>query len=352
MADRVPLENPGADRAALIEALNDLGFSPNRASDESPYAVDVYGSGALTGRTSGAFNSTDSNNEPGLERYALTAGSYGGGTGDGSVPGTTYASGHFAIKQDWFNTTREGQTCGLNVVSRGGYHGTGQEQAKYGLPYNPSGDQTTYLGNGVVSSYKSQGAAFEAVQFFHPNGNAAHPDVRGINVQLAPMRQLDVNGNVANPGIGVAVGALEGQMGAAYAAGNSGDGRWSHVIQFSLNDGVAPFVPYEVLATGETRVRGDATGTAASARHTLMNGNFYEFRLGDGTITNRFDSLGRVYVGTTLALAAPVAGKGVAQGTARVGDWNTEDAGIDLVQLKRIVKTLWDASIAKQFISA
>lgn len=310
-----------------------------RITGLSPYNADVYGSGGITGKTSNALKSTDGTDLYGLERYAFTAGSYGAGTGDGSVPGTTFASGHFSIKQGWTNSAREAQTCGINVVTRGGYDGPGTNVAKYGLPYNPSGDQTGVIVNGVQASYRSQGAVLEGVQFFAPGGNFASPDLKAINVQLAPMRQKDVNGDLANPGIGCAVTATIGDLGYAYTAGSTANGSWAGYLQFYRWDG--DYVPFQVDKAGSIYMRSGGGGAAAVERRLVMNGPELEVRDGAGVVRNKFDQFGSFYIGTTKALSVPVTGFEDTTGTRSKSAWNSDT--ISHADLAQKVAAMWAA---------
>lgn len=67
------------------------------------------------------FRYADATNHVGKEGYTVFVESRPKGSTDGTVPGSDFGLGISVLKQNWTNSSVEGQNCGVNIVTRGGY---------------------------------------------------------------------------------------------------------------------------------------------------------------------------------------------------------------------------------------
>lgn len=226
----------------------------------SPISTDAYNIGGNSGQSAFVVTNSDATTTLGKERYGLVGAYTGPGTGDWSVPGSSFGVGAFNIKKDWTTTTVPGQTIGINVTARGGYFGSDYNVPKPGWTYNPSADTTGVIINSVQASPYGQNAVLEGVAYFAQGGAfSGAGNVHGMNVQLGTMQQLNADGSVANPGIGVAVSAKAGTLGYAFVANNTAragsyeytPGKWSGFARYFVDDGTrTPFDAFRVDADG------------------------------------------------------------------------------------------------------
>lgn len=201
------------------------------------YVTNEYTPTGAEGFTSHQFTSENTLPLTGKERYTMFIGNYDVGTGDGTVPASTYGLGISALKDNWQSTTVQGQMHGLSIVNRGGFHGTNPNP---GGSYNP-GDSAALVMNSLGSSNQSFVANMEGVSIYANGGAYAYnpsDPVRQIRFQMGGIRALD------NPGIGLLLSAEAGPLGAAIQIQNNialpvGAGTWqkafSYVPTFATN---------------------------------------------------------------------------------------------------------------------
>lgn len=238
---------------------------PNNINAALP--VEAYEVGVITGNAVHRIISTvisDSSEE----KYTLFVGAYDDGSGDGTVPGSSYALGVSSIKTNWETSTHQGQYHGISVVTRGGFHGTDPNQN-----YNP-GDTTAIVTNTFVSSAQSYSAGIEGVSGYCRDGdyvpNTLDP-VRQIRFQIGPVRTKD------NPGIGYLVSADAGPLGAAFQAQNRvdltvGPGSWQNFLRYVVNFGQGPWEAFKVNQQGWLVLSNTPTSSAPLKTKTIRVG--------------------------------------------------------------------------------
>lgn len=74
-------------------------------------------------RSAKLYRYSDATNHIGKEGYTLFVESRPKGSTDGTVPGSDFGFGVSILKQNWQSTQVQGQNCGINVVTRGGFFG-------------------------------------------------------------------------------------------------------------------------------------------------------------------------------------------------------------------------------------
>jgi hypothetical protein len=206
-----------------------------------------------TGQSYKTFRAADNTGHTGLENYCVFVDSHPFGSGDGTVPGSDFALGVAAIKQNWESTSVQGQVCGINVVTRSGYTG-----ATVSPNYSP-GDTTALITNSVQASQKCYTAILEGFSAYYNGGNVVASDAQAIRVQLAPIRNDQ----------GIASGAVvigsQGSLGPAYIAQTGGTATWSSVLQY---DDAILGLTFDIPVSGRVpRIRlFDGSGGAKSLR--------------------------------------------------------------------------------------
>ncbi|MGU3661121.1 hypothetical protein [Methylobacterium fujisawaense] len=281
-------------------------------ASSSPYDTDVYDSGRGTGKAAFTAISRDTTPIFGKELYGAWLGYLGPGSGDPSVIGSSFGAGVTNNKTNWFSTTNPGQTIGLHITTRGGYHGdqnTGASQETYDLfgGYYPGGDVTNIIINSVQSSPYAQQAAAEWSIHFAQNGRFDETgNVHSMNIQIGAMRQLDRHGNVANPGTGISVTAASGAMAYAYQAlntarpgtyGSNTPGIWGGFLQYVLDDGGnrAPFKAFAVEQDGSIILSAGA-GPAPNKRIRAFNNGCLQILSNADLVVTQIDDLGSLYL--------------------------------------------------------
>lgn len=261
----------------FIDARNinpNIGITPT-------VSTGIYAQGDALGFSSHALTSAHTSNLTNKERFTAFIGNYDSGTGDGTVPASTYGLGVSVIKQNWQTTTRAGQTHGLSIVTRGGFHGT-----HVGDPSFNEGDSAAIVTNSLNSASQSYVAGGEGLVIFAKDGvyafDAVDP-VRQMRYYLPSIRPDD------NPGIGHLVIAESGPLGAAYQAQNRidlaiGAGSWSHFLRYIADFGDGFFEPFVVNQLGHaTWDNGPGAGTP-NQKKTI--------RVGDGGALEVVNSAG------------------------------------------------------------
>lgn len=230
--------------------------------------VDAYGNGATTAARAGvAVTNRDSSASTGKERYAGFFGEYSNGTGDGTVPASTYGLGVTSYKNNWDTTTVAGQMHGLSIVTRGGFHGTELNPPNAGT----SGDSAAIVTNTVVSDVNSFGAILEGVVYFFPNGVATPGSVMGIDCQIGGL-----TASAAQNGYYTA--ALSGGLKAAYAATNSqtsstGPGTWTYFLQYEPDLGAGVYNAFLVNQAGHIVMNNGPGAGVPNKNKTIRVGN-------------------------------------------------------------------------------
>lgn len=255
---------PGAPSG---QTLTKWMTAPSFVSTASPVPTDVYASGRKTGEAAFGVRSSDGASQVGapeiMERYAGYFIYDGPGTGVPDVPGSAFGLQVSNTKQNWFNSSVPGQSIGLQIVTRGGYHGPLMTSApsEFG-GYYPGGDVTGIVMNSVQSSAYAQQAAAELSIHYAENGRFDETgNIHSMNVQIAPMKQKNPDGSPANPGIGLALTASAGSLGYAIQAvntarpgsfNNNSPGIWGGFLRYNFDDGGtrAPFDAFRVDQDG------------------------------------------------------------------------------------------------------
>lgn len=272
--------------------------TPSFVAASSPTMFNAYENDAqLEGEAAFAVMSSDGTSQASLatqdyrERYAGYFRYDGPGTGVPDVIGSSFALGASNIKRNWFGTTVPGQTIGMQIITRGGYHGadansTVPEKPEFG-GYNPAGDITAQIINTVQSSPYGQNAAGEYAIHYAKNGQFdANGDVHTMNIQLGAMRMLTPQGTSANPGIGIALSAARGTLGYAIQANNTAragsysirPGIWNGFLRYNFDDGGtrAPFDAFRVDQDGSIHM---SSGGATTPNKKLRVGSSGEWQV-------------------------------------------------------------------------
>ncbi len=270
------LYNPSGNVSAL--SLIDV------APVASRYATDAYASGTGTGFAGLSVINSDASARSGKERYGAFFAYTGPGTGDPSVIGSAFGLGAAGLKKNWQTSKVPGQSVGINITARGGYHGSDANAAlsQFG-GYNPAGDTSSIIANSFVSSAYSQNAILEGVSYYGEGGAfSAAGQLHGINVQLGAMRMLNPDGSTANPGIGLALAAKAGALGYAIQANNAArpgsyevaPSTWAGFLRYNFDDGTRPpFDAFRVDQDGSI-VLNSGSGTTPQKRiRVASNGN-------------------------------------------------------------------------------
>lgn len=339
----------------------------------SPLIADAYASGPEreSGLSSFVVINRDDNPVSGKERYAAWFAYTGAGTGDPSVIGSSFGLGVSNLKKNWFNTTIAGQTIGLHIVTRGGYFGADANAplGQFG-GYNPAGDVTSIIVNSVQSSPYGQQAAGEFSIHYANQGRFDNSgNIHSINMQLCPMRMLNPDGTIANPGIGIALTASAGSLGYAIqivntarpgSYNNNSPGIWRGGFRYNYDDGGtrAPFDAFRVDQDGTLYLSAGA-GSAPSKKIRAANNGTLQILSDAGAVIQQIGDNGSVYmppnaqvvIAGVPALNVPASGYGAATGAA---DKSGFDAGTPLTtaQLTAKLAALWQASFNKQHIGA
>ncbi len=264
-------------------------------------ATDAYQVGSSTGSAKIQFTS-DYLSDLNSERYTVFIGNYDSGTGNGSVPASTYGLGISVLKKDWQDTIRKGQMHGLSIVTRGGFHGVDEDGDYSGTP----GDSAAIVTNSVVSDVDSYVAGVEGVAFCLPNGTwPPAPEAVGIRYQIA--------GIAKNKGIGhgyLAVAEL-GQPDAAFYAGDGG-GKWKYFLKFSPNIG-SPFEAFIVNHAGHIVMNNGPSAASPNKTKTIRvesDGSLGIVNSANTAVVFKIDDNGNirlptgagVYIGSTKVL--------------------------------------------------
>lgn len=310
--------------------------------------VGVYAPGDGAGLSKHLFDSAHTSDLIGKERYTTFIANYDSGTGDGSVPASTYALGVSTIKAGWQNTTRPGQAHGLSIVTRGGFHGAHSGPSWY----NP-GDSTAIVTNSAVSSAQSYVSAAEGLVVYTKDGeyvlNPSDP-VRQIRYYLPSIRAVD------NPGIGHLVVAEAGPLGAAYQAQNRidlpiGPGSWSHFLRYICQFGAGFYDAFLVNQLGHATWNNGPADPVPNMRKTVRVGGCGDFEIVNSAGTAVIHSItdtgsiclpaGQgIYVGSKRVVGSPQPGWGLDSGPRRRSGIHT--ASVTLEQLAQVVAAMKD----------
>lgn len=234
------------------------------------YRTGVYSEAADEGRAQHLLTSRHELDLIGKERYNTFIGVYDAGTGDGTVPASTYGLGISALKKDWATSTRQGQMHGLSIVTRGGFHGVNPVPGSF---YNP-GDTAGIVINSLVSSDQSFVAALEGISVYAKNGayafDAVDP-VRQIRFQIGAIRAVD------NPGIGLLLAGESGNLGAAIQVQNRidlaiGAGSWSKAFAYVANFGSGFYEPLAFNQLGDIVMNNGPAASAPNNKKTIRVG--------------------------------------------------------------------------------
>lgn len=270
--------------------------------------VEAYEVGVITGSSAHRIVSTVVS-DGSEEKYTLFVGAYDDGSGDGSVPGSSYALGVSAIKTDWETSSHKGQYHGISIVTRGGYHGADPNQN-----YNP-GDTAAIVTNTFVSSAQSYAAGIEGVSGYCQDGdyvpNPSDP-VRQLRFQIGPIRAKD------NAGIGYLAIADAGPLGSAFQAQNRldlpvGPGAWQNFLRYVVNFGQGPWEAFRVNQQGWIVLSNTPTSSSPLKTKTIRVGSdgCLEFvNHSNSAVIARIDDSGNlklpaaagVYIGATKVL--------------------------------------------------
>jgi hypothetical protein len=285
--------------------------TPYFAASSSPNGTDAYASGFSSGRSAVAVVNSDGSAATGQERYGAFFSYNGPGTGDPAVINTSFGVGAAAIKQNWFNSTVPGQMVGANITVRNGYFGADANAplAQYG-GYNPAGDATGVIVNSVQASPYGQNAATEFSIHYAKNGRFdSSSNVHSINAQIAPMRMLNPDGSVANPGIGLSLTAAAGQLSYALQAVNTAragsystaPGYWGGFARYNYDDGTrAPFDAFRVDQDGSIFLS-SGNATTPSKKLRVSSGGSFEVANDAGTTVASLSDGGVLTLGVGAA---------------------------------------------------
>ncbi|MGU3659256.1 hypothetical protein [Methylobacterium fujisawaense] len=280
--------------------------TPFFAAAASPNSAAAYGD-VDSGRAAVTVISTDGSPATGQERYGAFFKYAGPGTGDPAVINSAFGVGAASIKKNWETTTVPGQSIGINITARGGYHGTdaGAALPQYG-GYNPGGDTSSIIANSFVSSGYSQNAILEGMSYYGEGGAfSAGGNLHGINVQLGAMRMFNPDGTVANPGIGIALAAKAGALGYAIQANNAArpgsyeivPSIWAGFAKYNFDDGVhAPYDAFRVDQDGSI-VLGANDNTKKVIRQ--IPGGTLQILNNAGQVIVQIDDAANVYLGAS-----------------------------------------------------
>lgn len=219
--------------------------------------TDAYQVGSSTGSAKVLFTS-DYLSDLNCERYTVFIGNYDSGTGNGSVPASTYGLGVSALKKDWEGTTRKGQMHGISIVTRGGFHGVDEDGDYSGTP----GDSAAIVTNSVVSDADSYVAGAEGVAYYAPNGGFG-PGAVGIRYQIAGIAK---NKGFAHGYLAI---AEIGQSQVAFLAGNTPGSSWERAIQYSPDLGGGGYDAFVVNKSGHIVMSNGPSAVAPNTKKTI-----------------------------------------------------------------------------------
>jgi hypothetical protein len=236
-----------------------------------PASVSVHGYTASDafGRSPHFLQSNISTDLSALERYTLYVGNYSSGTGDGTVPGSTYALGLSMIKTNWPTSTRKGQMHGLQIIHRSGFHGTDDEP---GPDTGTPGDSAAIVTNGVVSDGNSFCAILEGGSHYMPGGAGTPGSVKAIRVQIGAIAHVQ---DIAH---GIIVNATAGPLKSAFFAssindGPYGDGSWENFLNYVPDLGAGPYEAFKVNQSGWLIMNNGPLGSPSGSTFTLRAGS-------------------------------------------------------------------------------
>lgn len=129
------LDYPNATAAVAANPDGGIIFVPNNITPTYPATFgsiafevngksipsNVYSESDNVAVSRKLFKSADQTNHVGKEGYTLAIETRPYGSTDGTVPGSDFGLGVSAVKHNWTTSTIEGQVCGVNTVTRGGY---------------------------------------------------------------------------------------------------------------------------------------------------------------------------------------------------------------------------------------
>lgn len=256
-------------------------------SGTSSINVATYDQVTNSGKAAWQVTNTDNSALSALEHYTAWFNAWTNGTGDGSVPASTFVIGVSAIKNNWQTTTTPGEYGGINVVCRGGHNNA-----------LVSGDTDCYQANYGVSQTNNFSAAYEGIGGYFPGGSTNNSIV--INTQIGPVRAtgLDI---AADTGIGYFTQARNGTSGFAFQASNTCAvpqynlcGKWGlGGFNYALDDGVHTAYnaftvgPQGQLTMGGAALGGQITlnGITSGNRVLTVNATATAFTFGGGALT-------------------------------------------------------------------
>lgn len=326
---------------------------------EPDLVVGVYAEAGAEGLSEVAFLSSGNEDITGKERYVHFIGAYTSGTGDGTVPGSTYGLGITSLKENWQTTTRQGQMHGLSIVTRGGFHGANPVPGGF---YNP-GDTAGIVINTQVSSDQSFAAAVEGTVGYAKNGSYAFSEtdpVHQMRFQIAGIREVD------NPGFGYLAVAEAGNLGPAFLAQNRvdmeiGAGSWNKFLSYFTNFGAGAYEAFSVNQIGNIVMDNGPAAAAPNQKKLIRVGTGGKLEVvnsaGSAIIFEVANNgsvnipTGAEYAVNNVRVVGPrVTGWEAASGNATRATFAT--GSVTLPQLAEHVKALVDDMIAHGLIGA
>lgn len=253
----------------------------------------------------------------GKEGYTLFVESRPAGSGDGTVPGSDFALGVSAVKDNWQTTTVEGQLCGLNIVVRGGYHGT-----NITAPWFTPGDSAAIICNTVNSADQCFTATLESANYYMPNG-AWIPGTLGIRTQINAIKQSQ----------GIAIGYLavaeNGGLGAAFQAQNviggaAGDGFWSEAFRYLFDPGTGVYEAFKINQAGHIVFNSGGATTPKKTARVGAGGNFEIINNADTAVIFKVTDTGTVGIPSGAVYAI----NNVQVVGPRISGWGTPANGV------------------------
>jgi hypothetical protein len=275
----------------------------------------------------------------GVEGYSQFIESRPFGSRDGAVPGSDFCQGLSMIKDAWQTTSEEGQTCGQNIVVRGGYHGTNITE-----PWFTPGDSAGIIVNTVNSASQCFNAILEGVSYHMPNGSFA-TGTHGIRCQIGAIKKDQAIG------IGYLAVAENGGLGAAFQAQNTighsaGDGFWTEAFNYIFNPGTGPYEAFKINQAGHIIFNSGGVTTpkktlrvGAGGKLEMVNdaGSSVVFNVSDGGMIN-VAAGGGFAINNEQVLNSRIAGWGSPTGNVRISSFNGSTA--TLSQTAQVVAQL------------
>jgi hypothetical protein len=327
------------DVTGILTDIIDLQNKTANLADTTP--TNVYATSDSAGLSQNTFvgEVAGGSGHTGKEGYTLFVESRPSGSGDGTVPGSDFGLGVSAVKDNWQTTTTEGQLCGLNIVVRGGYHGT-----NITAPWFTPGDSAAIICNTVNSAAQCFTATLESANYYMPNG-AWVPGTLGMRTQINAIKQSQ----------GIAIGYLG--LGAAFQAQNviggaAGDGFWTDAFKYLFDPGTGVYEAFKINQAGHLILHSGGATTPKKTLRVGAGGNFEVINNAGSAVVFRVTDAGAVNVASgavyaidnTQVVGPRIAGWGTPTGGSRISSFNGATATLSqtsqaLAQLIADLKT-------------